>query len=187
MNVPEIKVTALCGSRRPGSFTRKALAVAAEGATRAGGTVSWVDLAELDLPLFDDSPKTREHPETMKLKAAIQSADALLVATPVYHDSLSGSLKNAFDLLYDELMDKLAALIAVGGGRVGQGQALEHLRAILRETSAWVLPRQVAVGQSKEAFDEDGRPKEKELEQRLTALGQELVVRARILRPRRRG
>jgi FMN reductase len=179
------KVVAICGSLRVGSHTRKALALAIEGARKVGGEVEVVDLGQLKLPFFDGGP-AREEPEALRFRGLVKAADALLVATPVYHDSFSGGLKNALDLLYEELHDKLAALIAVGGGKVGQGQALEHLRAVFRETSCWVLPRQVAVPQSGEAFDEQGQPKDREVATRLGALGMELVARCKQLRPRRR-
>lgn len=181
-----IRVVAICASLRPGSFTRMALEVAIEGARKVGADVKLLELAQWRLPPFDDGPSLQD-PETVRFKAEVQGADALLVATPVYHDSYSGSLKNAIDLLYHaELQDKLAALIAVGGGRVGQGQALEHLRAVFRETGTWVLPRQVAIASSKEAFTEQGRPKDPDIETRLVALGQELALRCRVMRPRKR-
>jgi FMN reductase len=181
------KLLAICGSLRAGSHTRKALEIAIAGARQAGGELEVVDLEQLKLPFFDgDGGPASQTPEAVRFKALVKGADGLLIATPVYHDSYSGVLKNALDLLYVELQDKLAALIAVGGGRVGQGQALEHLRAVFRETSCWVIPRQVAVPQSAEAFDEQGQPKDKELTTRLSALGMELVLRCKQLRPRRR-
>jgi NAD(P)H-dependent FMN reductase len=176
---------AICGSLRTGSHTRKALEVALGGVRQAGGEVEVVDLGQLNLPFFDDGP-SRQSPEAVRFVGIVKAADGLLIATPVYHDSYSGVLKNALDFLYEELSDKVAALIAVGGGRVGQGQALEHLRAVFRETSTWVIPRQVAVPQSKAAFDEQGQPQDKELATRLSALGMELVLRCKQLRPRRR-
>jgi NAD(P)H-dependent FMN reductase len=179
------KVVALCGSLRVGSYTRMALQLAIDGASKAGGDIEVFDLGQTRLPFFDGGP-AKEIPEAARFRSLVKEADGLLIATPVYHDSYSGVLKNALDLLYEELNEKVAALIAVGGGRVGQGQALEHLRAVFRETSCWVVPRQVAVPRSEESFDEKGQPKDKEMETRLTALGMELVMRCKQLRPRRR-
>lgn len=184
---PPVKVVAFSGSARTGSFTRKALDVSLDAVTRAGAEVTLVDLGEWRLPPFDNSPEVeKENPTVQRLRACVRSADALLLATPVYHDSYSGLLKNALDLLYyDELSEKIAALMAVGGGKVGHGQALEHLRAVLRETGTWVLPRQVVIGTADQAFDTSGQLNDKELVTRLTLLGQELVMRARLMRRRR--
>lgn len=181
------QLVALSGSARPGSHTRKAVAIAAEAAAKTGGAVTWVDLAQWKLPHFDDTLETKAAPEVVRLREVVKAADALLIGTPVYHDSLGGALKNALDFLYQpELQDKVTALIAVGGGRLGQHQALEHLRAVLRETGAWTLPRQVAVPSADDAFDEQGQAKDKEIDMRLRVLGQELMLRCRQLRPKRR-
>lgn len=180
-----MKVVALLGSLRSGSVTARALDVAISGVQKLGlPDVEFEQLGAPRLPLFEEGV-TEKLPEVVLFKERIRAADALLIATPVYHDSFSGVLKNAIDHLYGELSDKVAALIGVGGGRTGQGQALEHLRAVLRETNTWVLPRQVAVGRAAEAFDETGKLKDAEMELRLIKLGQELVLRARQVRPRR--
>ncbi len=173
-------VVAICGSLRPGSFTRMALEVAVGSARKLGATVEVVDLAPL--PFYDGSPG---NDAAARLRQEVAACDALLLATPVYHESYSGSLKNALDHLYKELSDKVAGLIAVGGGHYGMGQALEHLRAALRETSTWVLPRQVVVGKSEGAFTPEGAPQSEEIALRLQRLGQEVVLRARQLRPKR--
>jgi len=182
------KVLALSGSARKGSYSRAALDVAVAAARKLGATVDLYDLGENKLPPFDGSEQVeKEHPAVLDLKRRAKEADALLLATPVYHDSYSGVLKNTLDLLYyEEVSDKLAGLIAVGGGRIGHGQALEHLRAVLREMGAWVLPRQVLVGSSSDCFGEDGQLKDPELLSRLGLLGQELVLRSKLFRTRRR-
>ncbi|WP_309895743.1 NAD(P)H-dependent oxidoreductase [Archangium sp.] len=178
------KLVALAGSLRRQSASRKALQVAIDGARKLGGEVRVVDLAEPRLPLFEDGV-THVDPAVVQFRDAVRECDGLLIATPVYHDSYSGVLKNALDHLYKELTDKVVALIAVGGGRTGQGQALEHLRAVLRETSTWVIPRQVVVPQADTAFDASDRPTDPEVETRLTQLGAELVLRCRTMRPKR--
>lgn len=181
-----VKVMALSGSPRPGSHTRKALDVAVAGARKVGAEVTVVDLSEWRLPLFEGvTGAPSSDPNLQRFKAVAAECQALLVATPVYHDSISGVLKNAIDHLYQELANKVAGLIAVAGGRAGHGLALEHLRTVLRETQTWVLPRQVPVGMSQEAFDEQGAPKDPETAMRLNALGQELVLRSKMLRPSR--
>jgi NAD(P)H-dependent FMN reductase len=175
-------VVAICGSLRTGSFTKLALDVAVGSARQLGVTVQVVDLASTPLPFYDGSPGNEA---VARFKQEVAACEALLVATPVYHESYSGSLKNALDHLYGELSEKVAGLIAVGGGSYGMGQALEHLRAVLRETSTWVLPRQVVVGKSEEAFEPDGKLKSAETSARLVRLGQEVVLRARQLRVKR--
>ncbi|MDQ3265995.1 MAG: NAD(P)H-dependent oxidoreductase [Myxococcota bacterium] len=178
------QILAFAGSLRTNSMTRKALEVATAASRAAGGNVTLLDLAAPRLPLLDESA-TEPDPAVQAFRASVRACEALLIATPVYHDSYSGVLKNALDHLYDELADKVVALIVVGGGSNGQGQALEHLRSVFRETSSWVIPRQVIVANAAHAFGEDGRPVNLDVERRLVALGQELVLRGRQLSRRR--
>lgn len=178
-----MKLLPILGSLSEKSRTRLALDVAIGGARKTPLGVTVLDPLLPRLPLFEGDA-SKNTPESVAFRAQVAQADALLVATPVYHDSYSGVLKNGIDHLYDELRDKVVALIAVGGGRTGQGQALEHLRAVFRETSCWVLPRQVAIASAEKMFDEAGKLLDAELETRLTQLGQELVLRTRQLRPK---
>jgi NAD(P)H-dependent FMN reductase len=175
------QVLALAGSLRSSSVSRMALEIAIEGAQRAGGTVTAIHLGEPALPLFDAADSATST-AVLRFKTLAQKADALLLATPVYHDSMSGVLKNALDFLYDELEDKVVGLISVGGGRAGQGLALEHLRAVLREMNAMTLNRQVLLSGAADAFDENGVPRDTAMATRLRQLGQEVVLRAKLLR-----
>lgn len=185
-SAPPVKLVALSGSMRANSNTRRVMAIALEGVAKFGAEVTLVDLHDWRLPPFDGEP-AKNAPETLRFRKAVSEADGLLIAAPVYHDSIGGMLKNALDLLYfEELQSKVVAMIAVGGGRVGHGVALEHLRSILRETDTFVIPRQVAVGAADQLFDEQGKAKDEEIVTRLQALGQELVLRTKLLRPKRR-
>lgn len=182
-----IRILALSGSGRAGSKSRAALDVAVQGAKKAGATVEVIDLAELALPMFDGvngKPDADVVPVVRQFRQAAREANGFLFATPVYHDSLSGVLKNAIDHLYLELADKPAGIISIAGGRAGAALALEHLRTILRETQTWVLPRQVPIGNSAESFDAGNVLTDKETTSRLVALGVEVAARTQILRPR---
>ena len=181
----KVHVLALSGSMCRDSQTSKALACAVEGAQDVGAEVTVVDLSTWPLPFFDG--ERSEDATLVRFKAAAEAADGFIIATPVYHESMSGAVKNAIDHLYAELQGKVAGLIAVAGGRGGGDfMALSHLRTVLRETQTWVLPRQVGVGQSREAFDPTGRPIDDEIRTRLSVLGKEIALRAKVFRPRSR-
>ncbi len=170
-----VKVLAFCGSLNPQSRTELAMEIAAAAAAGAGAQVESVHLKEYDLPhLYAPNTGSAEHVE--KLKTAFRDADALLIATPEYHGSFSGALKNAFDLMgFDEFQGKMAALIGVAGGALGATNALNHLRQVCRQLHAWVLPDQVSVANARGAFDENGRPTDERVAQRLQTLGVQLV------------
>lgn len=173
----EVRVLAICGSLNPDSRTKRALLVAANAARGAGATVDLVDLRDYRLPiLHSPDPPEGAPAEVERLKAQFRAADALLIASPEYHGSYSGALKNAFDLLgFDEFQGKMAALIGVAGGGMGATNALNHLRTVCRQLHAWVLPEQVSIPRAGTAFDERGEPSDPRVATRLEQLGIQLV------------
>jgi NAD(P)H-dependent FMN reductase len=172
-----IRVAAVCGSLTPESHTMHALRWAASVAQKSGAEVKVVDLREYDLPIlhspFDDK---EQGAAANKLKSELCWAEAFLFASPEYHGSLSGALKNALDLMgFEEFEGKLVALIGVAGGAMGAIHTLDHMRTIFRQLHAWVLPDQVSIAGAASTFDKHGRPSDEKLDKRLAALGQELV------------
>lgn len=140
-----------------------------------GATVDLIDLAELSLPFCESSDHTDDHPGVRALKERAAKADVFLLGTPEYHNSFSGVLKNALDLLSsEELRGKLFGLLGVGGGDMGAVTALGHLRYVVRGVGGWSLPAQVSIANAWKAFDGD-RVKDPELEKRLRSFAKELV------------
>jgi FMN reductase len=178
-----MKLVVLVGSMRERSASRFALAVAARGATEAGAEVRWLEIKDLDLPFCDgrEDPATYG-PAVTTFRAAVAEADALLVGSPEYHGSLSGSLKNAIDLLgTDTLKGRMVGLLAAARGDAGAMNTLNHLRHIFRWVHAWVLPTQVSIPRAAEAFDDGGRAVRPGVEEELLNLGREVVRYARLL------
>ena len=100
-------ILGLGGSLRPGSVTTLALRIALEGAETAGASTQLLELATLPLPLFNGtytleeySPEGREAIQT--LLNTTRKAHGFIFASPTYHNTISGALKNALD--YMELL-----------------------------------------------------------------------------------
>lgn len=110
------------------------------------------------------------------LQNTVKQADGLILATPEYHGSVSGVLKNALDLMgFEELSGKVAGGISVLGGQPNSN-ALNELRLIMRWVHAWVIPEQIAIGQAWQAFNPDGSLKDEKLAQRLDDFAESLVT-----------
>lgn len=172
-----VRVLALCGSLRKTSATLKAVRIALEGARRAGADVTLADLAFYELAFCTGSAavesKGRDFP---RLREKVRAAHGLIVATPEYHGSFSGVLKNTLDLHdSDDLQGKVVGLVAVAGGKQGANGALAHLRVVLKALKAWVLPREVSLADSHKAFAEDGSLLDPALQDRLANLGREVA------------
>lgn len=165
-------IVALCGSQRDGSHTRQALEQALAAAEANGATTEIVDLAEVNLPVFD--PDHSDVGDATELRQRVRKADGVLLGSPMYHGSYSSVLKTALDYCgFDEFADTTVGLLVVSGGGFPT-PALEHLRSVAQALDAWVLPRQVAIPNSHSAF-EKGELTDESLIERVEALGTDLV------------
>jgi NAD(P)H-dependent FMN reductase len=172
-------VLAICGSLRDGSYTRRSLNCALDGAERAGGTTELLDLREYELPSYDADVDLEDAGDAEELTARVREADSILLGSPMYHGSYSSPLKTALDYCgFEEFADVTVGLLAVSGGAFPV-TTLEHMRSVCRALNAWVIPHQVAVPNARSAFDGD-RFVDDQLEERVATLGRRAVQFASI-------
>ncbi len=123
------------GSTRPGRVGKPiADWVAQEARDHGGFEIEVVDLAEVNLPLFDEPHHPRfgdyQHEHTKKWSATISRADALVFVIPEYNHSFSGAVKNALDYLHSEWQYKPVGLVSYGGVAAGT-RAVQSLKPVL--------------------------------------------------------
>ncbi|TAE94105.1 MAG: NADPH-dependent oxidoreductase [Oscillatoriales cyanobacterium] len=177
-----VKIVGIGGSLRPGSYSQLALKIAAGRAQALGAEVEILDLRSLNLPFCDGENDYHDYPDVEKLRNGVKQADGLILATPEYHGSVSGALKNALDLMSFEHLDgKVAGAISVLGGQVNSN-ALNDLRTILRWVHAWVIPEQIAIGQAWKAGSALGKLLDEKLSQRFDEFAMSLVENTKKLR-----
>jgi FMN reductase len=177
-----VKIVGIAGSLRPNSSSHQALGVAIQRVQALGADAQVLDLRQMQLPFCNGEKDYPGYPDVIRLREAVQEADGLILATPEYHGSVSGVLKNALDLMsFDQLSNKVTGLISVLGGQ-SNSNALNDLRIIMRWVHGWVIPEQVAIGQSWKAFDKDGKLLDEQLSQRFDQFAESLVENTRKLR-----
>jgi len=187
------RILALAGSLRAGSFNRRLLAVAADGARAAGADVTGVDLRDFPLPVYDADLETASGlpAAALALKERFRVAEGLLVASPEYNSAISGTLKNVFDWVSRPapgekplacFKGKVAALCAASPGALGGIRGLASVRLILGNLGVVLLPDQVALPKAAEAFDDDGNVLDPARRKSLTELGAALARATRALR-----
>ncbi|MCI0406052.1 MAG: NAD(P)H-dependent oxidoreductase [candidate division Zixibacteria bacterium] len=156
----QIKIFAIAGSLRAGSFNRKLLAAAVRKIKDA--TVDVADLKEFDLPLYDGDLEAQGLPPgVIKLKERIAAADALLIATPEYNWSIPGVFKNAIDWASrppsNPFRGKTALITAASAGYFGGVRSILQLRQVFVTLGVFTIPEQVTVAFGAKAFDEAGK------------------------------
>ena len=144
------RLLGLSGSLRKGSYNSAILAALAEIVV---GEAS-LDLFPLnDVPLYDQDSDTEAPPAVVvRLRAAVASADGVIIASPEYNAGMSGVLKNALDwisrpygksTLTGKPVLTLTSSPASTGGARAQAQLNETLTAIAAQI---VLRPQAVIG-----------------------------------------
>lgn len=179
------RLLAFSGSLRQDSYNQRLLHVACQAARQLGAEVTEVSLREYDLPLFSEDLEQQATPaQVTTFKQQVAAADGLLIACPEYNGSFTAALKNAIDwlsrpdtdpALKGVLSGKWVALMAASPGGLGGLRGLNHVRDVLFNLGALVLPKPVALGQAHQAFSESGTLQQPDQQARLDAAVSALV------------
>ncbi|MBG1239690.1 NADPH-dependent FMN reductase [Nostoc sp. NZL] len=180
------KILAFAGSTRVDSYNKKLVKIAAAGAQAAEVEVTYLDLRDLPLPLFDEDLEAQEGlpVNARTLKDLLISHQGLLIASPEYNSSLTPVLKNAIDWAsrpsaneapLTAFVDKVAAIMSASPGGLGGLRGLSQLRSILENIGVLVLPAQVAVPKAYEAFNTDGSLRDPQQQESIEKLGKNVA------------
>jgi len=157
-----IRILALGGTLRPSSSGASALRVCLQAAEEMGCSTRLLTGADLDLPIYDPN-STERPPKVGNLLAAVRAANGLLIASPGYHGSVSGMVKNALDYLEDlrpdsrcYLNDVPVGCIVSAAGWQACGATLAALRAIVHALRGWPTPMGVMFNSTARVFSRDG-------------------------------
>lgn len=155
------------GSSRTESLNKKLATNAASLAQAAGAEVTLIDLRDFPMPLYDgDLEDAQGMPEAaQRLRQLMIGHDGMLIASPENNASVSALLKNAIDWVsrpFDRqpgtvpYRGKVTALVAASTGAFAGVRGLPHLRQILSQLGAIVLPEQYHQPSAHTAFNAAG-------------------------------
>jgi FMN reductase len=155
-------VVGIGGTTRPGSSTETLLRHAL-AALETGGGVETQCFAGPDLvfPLYTagDEPTAGAR----RLVDAVRRADGIVIASPGYHGTISGLVKNALDQLEDlrdderpYLDERVVGCMASAFGWQASVQTLAALRSIVHALRGWPTPIGVAVNAVEQRYDGEG-------------------------------
>jgi chromate reductase len=155
-----VRIVALVGSLRRGSFNRSLLRAAQEAAPD-GVDIEAFSLA--DVPFYDGDLEAEGDPAPVRaLKASIAEADAILLVTPEYNKGLPAVTKNAIDWASRPPFDSLLAgkpvmLMGATTGRSGTKYALQRAADSLTYAQAVPFEERYGLPRAGDRFDDDGR------------------------------
>ena len=163
----KIKILAFAGSLRENSYSKRVVRTAMKGAIDAGADVTFVDLRDYPMPIYDQDLHEREGfgENALAFQKLLGESDGFLICSPEYNGSISGALKNAIDWasrpsdeykMVEVFKGKIAAIMTESPGAFGGIRCLGHLRTILTIMLVNVLPSEIAVANVSKMFDGNG-------------------------------
>lgn len=105
------------------------------------GRVEAFDIVDAGPELGSAVQRENLPPAPERVLSAIESSDALVVATPVYKASYTGMLKHLFDLIDPKVLAERPVIIAATGGSDRHALVIEHqLRPLFAFFRAHTVP-----------------------------------------------
>lgn len=146
------RVVAVSGSLRDGSYTTAALRYALDAAETAGVETDLIDLADVDLPLYDPDRSNEAAGDAVDLLERVRVADGVLLGSPVYHGSYSAAFRNFHDYCgFDEYEETVVGLLVAAGGGTIAG-TLGDMRSTVRGVHGWTVPLEVGLRNARNRF-----------------------------------
>lgn len=138
----------------------------------------WIDISTLDLPMCD-ADKCYLNPSAQKLNQAIEAADGILVATPVYNYDVAAAAKNMLELTGSSWEEKVVGFLCAAGGASSYMSVMAFANSLMLDFRSVIIPRFVyATG---DAFDGD-KLTDKKMTQRIEQAADDLVKFTKALR-----
>jgi FMN reductase len=178
------RIVAIGGTMRPGSSTERALAIACAAARDEGAEVVVFDGAYIShLPHYRGPDWTAD--KAADLIEAVRTADGVLIASPGYHGTVSGMVKNAIDYLEELANDERpyldgrpVGLIVTAFGHQAANSGMTTMRTIAHALRGWPTPFGAAVKVSTDSFHENGACLDPSVQGQLELVGRQVAQAA---------
>ena len=161
--------------------------MAAHELVQSGAEVTRISLSDFPLPIYDGDLQVKSGvpKNAVNLKRMMAAHHGVLIVTPEYNSSVPALVKNTIDWVSrvqdthetrgQVFRERMFAIAAASGGRLGGTRALSALRLILSACHATVIPNQFALSFADEAYDEMERLKHSADIEALKALVRQLI------------
>ena len=171
-----IKILGVGSSMRENSFSTSTLKIGLDMANNLGAETRLLNLQKTQIPMFYS--QKNETDEIKKVKDDVKWADAFILATPDYHGSMSGVMKNFLDYFWSDFAGKLFGYICASHEK--GLTVMDQMRTAVRQCYGWSMPYGFSIN-GEEDF-ENGQIKNPQLQSRLEMLFRDLTIYGELIR-----
>src|SRR6476661_3408269 len=179
--IDKIKILGVGSSMRKNSHSTSLLSMLLDIASKKyDAKTRLLDLREIPLPLYNPSNNTPEYNNNLKIiTEAVEWADSFVLASPDYHGSMSGVMKNFLDHYWGEFAGKTFGYICSSHEK--GLTVMDQMRTAVRQCYGWSLPYGVSVN-GEQDFDSKGEINNLRLTQRINMMARDLAVYGALIR-----
>ena len=179
---------------RQGSYNTLTLKLVLEEAKKYGVDAYMLELRKTDLPLYNPSgvlsdqtsssynnnnnSKHNYNDDLERITKTLKWADAFILASPDYHGSMSGALKNFLDYFWEEFAGKTFGYI-VASHEKGL-TVVDQMRTAIRQCYGWSMPYNISINGEKDFSN--GNVINSVLAERIKMLARDLVTYGKLIR-----
>jgi NAD(P)H-dependent FMN reductase len=182
-----VNVLGVAGSMRQQSYSTRVLKMVLEEEKKYNSESHILELRKIDLPLYDPSRITSDEPSPNnnsnnvleRVTKALRWADAFVLASPDYHGSMSGGMKNFLDYFWEDFAGKIFGYI-VASHEKGLTVA-DQMRTAVRQCYGWSMPYNISINGEKD-FDSKRNLVNSALAKRIKMLARDLVTYGTLIR-----
>jgi NAD(P)H-dependent FMN reductase len=183
-----VNILGIAGSMREQSYSTRALKLVLEEVKKYDSESDVLELRKLNLPLYDPSGDTSDEPSSYininnnlleRITTTLKWADAFVLASPDYHGSMSGGMKNFLDYFWEDFAGKTFGYI-VASHEKGLTVA-DQMRTAVRQCYGWSMPYNISINGEKD-FDSEGNLVNSALAKRVKMLARDLVTYGTLIR-----
>jgi FMN reductase len=167
-----LKVLGIGSSMRRDSFGTGTLRIILNKVSENGGQTKLLNLFENPLPIYSPD-KDGENPSIRQATELVNWADAFIFATPDYHGSMAGSLKNFLDYFWSEFAGKTFGYLCSSHEK--GLTVMDQMRTAIRQCYGWSLPYGISINSGTD-FNEKRQIINKQLVRRIDSFARDLVV-----------
>ena len=178
----QTKILGVTGSLRENSHSTRTLVLLLDIATnKYRAETRILDLRETSLPFYNPSgPITALlHENIKKASELVNWADAFVLASPDYHGSMSGTMKNFLDHFWEEFAGKTFGYVCTSHEK--GLTVMDQMRTAVRQCYGWSMPYGVSVNSGQD-FNARSEIINSELSKRLNMLARDLTVYGKLIR-----
>jgi len=174
-----LKVLGVGSSMREGSYGTRALKIVLERMEELQAETHLLDLRKAKMPTFNPNSSVQSSKRIREVTEEVNWADVFILATPDYHGSMSGPIKNFLDHYWQEFAGKTFGYICTSHEK--GLTAMDQMRTAVRQCYGWSLPYGISVN-GEEDFNEAGEIVNSLLAKRLRMLARDLIVYGKLMR-----